>query len=322
MALLVLPEGGRSGGPPPWTSRVLYALSLVAMTAPPVYVNFALLDRYFLRGRYLVHVALLAAVTFGWAAIYVKVAALWSPSGGGRLGVVVPAILLVVLFSSAVKVLGEVGRQRSLLQEMRARQLQAELDLLKAQVHPHFLFNTLNNLFGLARKKDEAAADGIAQLSHLLRYMIYESNVDRVDLAKEAEQIRRLVELEKLRFSAEDDIRVTLAIEPDLSGARIAPMLLIPLVENAFKHGIRRSASSFVRVALCAEGGSIRFTVENSLHPPRALLADQPAGIGLQNVRRRLELLYPGAHALEIGEARGVFRASLRLDEPPQGGGS
>jgi len=318
-ALVVVTEGGRDNVRP-LTERLRYALSLVALTAPPVYVNFAFINRYYLSGRYLAHLGLLAAVVLGWAFVFDRASALLSGPTVGQYAALVPTILLVVLLSSGIRMLGLVGRQRAQIQEMRARNLQAELDLLKAQVHPHFLFNTLNNLFGLARRSDPAAADGIAQLSHLLRYLIYESRAERVDLGQEADQIRRLVELEKLRFSEDDDIEVTLALDADFADARIAPMLLLPLVENAFKHGIRRSAPSFVRVSLAAETGTIRFVVENSLHPPRARLADQPPGIGLRNVRRRLELLYPGAHTLEVGEAGGAFRASLRLDERRQGG--
>lgn len=313
-ALVAVTEGGREA-PRPVPARLAYALSLVLLTAPPVYAHYALFERCYLRGRYLAHVALLFAVVLGWAAVYERASALLSWPSAGRYGALVPTILLVVLFSSGIRMLGLVGRQRAQIQEMRARNLQAELDLLKAQVHPHFLFNTLNNLFGLARRGDPAAADGIAQLSHLLRHLIYESGADRVELAKEADQIRRLVELEKLRFSADDPVEVTLAIDAGAADARIAPMLLLPLVENAFKHGIRRSAPSFVRVSLAAEAGTIRFAVENSLHAPRAGLADQPPGIGLHNLRRRLELLYPGAHTLELGEAAGAFRAALTLDE-------
>lgn len=320
-ALVVVTEGGRDA-PPAMSARFAYALSLVLLTAPPVYAHFALLDRYFLRGRYLPHAGMLAAVVLGWAALFGRASALLSGPVVGQYGALVPTILLVVLFSSGIRMIGLVGRQRAQIQEMRARNLQAELDLLKAQIHPHFLFNTLNNLFGLARQGDPAAADGIAQLSHLLRYLIYESRAEWVELAKEADQIRRLVELEKLRFSRDDAIEVTLAMDADFAGARIAPMLLLPLVENAFKHGIRRSAPSFVRVSLAAGAGTIRFAVENSLHPPRVRLADQAPGIGLHNVRRRLELLYPGAHTFEIGEAGGAFRASLTLDERRQGGGS
>ena len=320
-ALVVVTEGGRAA-PRAMSARLAYALSLVLLTAPPVYAHFALFDRYFLRGRYLAQVGMLAAVVLAWAVIFDIASALLSGPIVGQYAALVPTILLVILFSTGIRMLGLVGRQRAQIQEMRARNLQAELDLLKAQVHPHFLFNTLNNLFGLARQGTPAAADGIAKLSHLLRYLIHESRAERVELAKEADQIRRLVELEKLRFSEDDAIEVTVAVDADLADARIAPMLLLPLVENALKHGIRRSAPSFVQVVLTADAGTIRFVVENSLHPPRARLADQPPGTGLHNLRRRLELLYPGAHTLEIGEAGGAFRVSLTLDERLQGGGS
>ena len=317
--LLILPEGSRAGGPPPWAERVAYALGILCLTAPPAYAHFVLLERCLLRGRHALHVGLLAVMTVAWAALAGAVFQVWT---GRQPGIVYLAaiILPVVLISSALKVLGEVGRQRTLIEETRAKQLQAELDLLKAQVHPHFLFNTLNNLFGLARHGAPAAADGIARLSHLLRYMIYESSRERVELEREVEQIRRLIALEKLRFAATDDIHVTLDVDADLSDVTVAPMLLVPFVENAFKHGIRRSAPSFVRVALSTEAQSVRFIVENSLHALRAATGDEPRGIGLQNVRRRLALLYPGAHDLVIGEAGGVFRVDLKLDDVSQGG--
>ena len=186
-ALVVVTEGGRAA-PRAMSARLAYALSLVLLTAPPVYAHFALFDRYFLRGRYVAHVGLLAAVVLAWAVIFDMASALLSGPIVGQYAALVPTILLVVLFSTGIRMLGLVGRQHAQIQEMRARNLQAELDLLKAQVHPHFLFNTLNNLFGLARQGAPAAADGIAQLSHLLRYLIHESRAERVELAKEADQ--------------------------------------------------------------------------------------------------------------------------------------
>lgn len=319
-ALLLLPEGGRTDAPPLWPNRVLYVLELFVLAAPPVYVHFWLFERYYLRGRRLLHLALLCATILGWAVAFGPISRLWSGMSAGLVPRLSVIIILVVL-SAAFRLLAIVGRQRALIEETRARQLQAELELLKAQVHPHFLFNTLNNLFGLARKGDPAAADGIARLAHLLRYAIYESSADRVDLEREVEQIRRLVDLERLRFSPDDDIEVTLAVGDDLSGARVPPMLLVPLVENAFKHGIRRSAPSFVRVALSATNGTVHFTVENSLHGQRAVVGEQAGGgIGLQNVRRRLELMCPGAYDLRVGASDGVFRAELSLAATSTGG--
>lgn len=312
--LLVAAEGGREDRFGSWVERLLYPLGLLALALPPVYVHFGLLRRFYRRGRRAAYLAWLAATLVGWTTIYAGLSAALSYRFVGLVASFF-LILLAILLSSAFWLYGELGRQRAELEEARAKHLQAELDLLKGQIHPHFLFNTLNNLFGLARKGDGSAADGIAGLSHLLRYMIYESGAGRVGLDREAEQIRRLVELEKLRFASTDDIEVALSIGPGLSAARVPPMLLIPLVENAFKHGVRRSARSFVRIALAADEGVVRFAVENSTHPPRASLGVPAPGIGLHNVRRRLELLYPDTHELTISDSGGVFRVELRLDD-------
>jgi LytS/YehU family sensor histidine kinase len=205
-------------------------------------------------------------------------------------------------------------RQRFLLQEIQAKQVETELDLLKTQIHPHFLFNTLNNLFGMARKGDAATADGISRLSHLMRYMIYDSSVDKIDLEKEIDQIQRLIELHKLRFAAEDDIAIDFKIEGKTEDIRIPPMLLIPFVENAFKHGISLKQPSFVRMALVSGIGGLQFSVENSVHPRTRDDEDPVAGVGLQNVRRRLELLYPDSHELAVRITDTSYAVELRIE--------
>jgi LytS/YehU family sensor histidine kinase len=140
--------------------------------------------------------------------------------------------------------------------------------------------------------------------------------VEVISLAKEIRQIERLIELQKLRFTHEDDIRIDFVIEGEVGNIEIPPMLLIPFVENAFKHGISLAAPSFVRIHMNAGGDSLEFSVTNSKHARTEKKADAELEIGLQNVRRRLELLYPEKHELTIADGEKVFEVRLVIWRP------
>jgi two-component system, LytTR family, sensor kinase len=155
--------------------------------------------------------------------------------GSGSLAGTIFSLVFFMGFTTAIRYAKAGIRQRMQLQEITAKQLQTELALLKAQINPHFLFNTLNNLYAMAlRQEDPSTAQGIAKLSHLMRYVIYDSDVDRIELGREVEQIRSFIELQKLRFAEEDRIRIDFDTGGELEKCVIAPMLLLPFVENAF----------------------------------------------------------------------------------------
>jgi hypothetical protein len=178
--------------------------------------------------------------------------------------------------------------------------LQAELLALKHQINPHFLFNILNGLYGLAfRNDDEPTAEGIAKLSLMMRYMLYESNSNLVPLQKELEYIQHYIDLQKLRIQSPEK--------------KIAPMVLIPFIENAFKHGISTVHSSFIEISLNLHADSLVFGVINPIHREGKGGQDTPGGIGLQNVRRRLELLYPDRHQLVITAEDARYHIQLTL---------
>ncbi len=160
---------------------------------------------------------------------------------------------------------------------------------------------------------DGATADGIARLSHLLRYMIYESQSDRIDLIKEIQHICDLIELEKLRFSPDDDIDIAFRIEGDINRVLIPPMILVPFVENAFKHGICPSQKSFIHIHLKAENRELRFSVDNGIPRGKTSRGVAAGGLGLENVQRRLMLLYPGAHELRTHDLGETFQVDLVL---------
>ncbi len=298
-------------GMEPFTARVLHTGLFLSFIAAATYIHFFLLGRYLNRRRYTLYAAGLVLTLGGLGAALNSISAILYKNSG-RLSGTIFSLAFFVGFTTAIHYARAGIRQRLQLQEITAKQLQTELALLKAQINPHFLFNTLNNLYAMAlRQEDPATAQGIARLSHLMRYVIYESDVERIELNKEAEQIRAFIELQKLRFSEEDDIRIDFETCGDLENASIAPMLLLPFVENAFKHGIRLSSPSHVSLRLSVNDGAIRFSIENSLHTGEERSVDSDSALGLRNVKRRLELIYPGAHSLAIREGEGVYQVVL-----------
>ncbi len=300
-------------GSTPIPKRVLGVSAFLLFIAAATYANFFLLNRCFNRRRYAAYVGGLVVTlgTFGFLLNYV-ISLIFK--GHSYLASQIFSLTFFVAFTTALHYARAGVRQRLQLQEISAKQLQTELALLKAQINPHFLFNTLNNLYAMAlRQEDQATAQGIAKLSHLMRYVIYDSNVDRIELTREVEQIRSFIELQKLRFSEEDDIRIEFETDGDVDRYAIAPMLLLPFVENAFKHGIRLSSPSRVSLRLAVNNGTIRFSVENSVHDAAVRSAETDSALGLRNVKRRLELIYPGSHSLSTSESEGTYRVVLDL---------
>jgi len=199
--------------------------------------------------------------------------------------------------------------------ELQDENLRAELDFLKAQVNPHFLFNVLNMAYSSATKSnDQATAEIISELASLMRYMLYESNVPKIHVEKEIEYIESYVELQKRRLSKESLPSIT--FEKNISGSAyntIAPMLLIPFVENAFKHGIRMGKETFIQVNLQIEDGLLTFMVKNSINR-KSESPDKIGGIGLTNVKKRLELLYPSKYDLHIDNDHELYTVLLKIN--------
>jgi sensor histidine kinase YesM len=294
--------------------KAIHALEYLALIILPVYIHFFLLERFFYRKRYLLYAIFLLAVILGYGYFtnFIMQSVLdWK--GDFLSGILF--IILMLFISTSIKVMADNLKQRFQMQQIKAKQVKTELNMLKAQINPHFLFNTLNNLFGMARRQDKGTAAGIAGLSHLMRYMIYDAKVEKISLKKEVDQIKRLIDLQKLRFSPSDKIAIDFRTEGDVESVRIPPMLLIPFVENAFKHGISIKASSFILILLDVEKNSLRFTVRNSVHPRPATKPDLNSGVGLQNVKRRLEILFPYEHELNITDSEEAFEIILSLKD-------
>jgi two-component system, LytTR family, sensor kinase len=195
--------------------------------------------------------------------------------------------------------------------ELLLEKQSGELALLRSQINPHFLFNTLNNIYSLVYKKSEDAPAAVMKLSSIMRYMLFDATTDHVLLEKEIEYLKSFIELEKLRIRHEDFVELN--ITGNAEGMTIAPMLLIPFVENAFKHGNRNVVKPGILINLSIQSHEIRFDVSNHLRKNVAATSDQIGGIGLNNIRRRLNLLYPGNHQLEISSDEHLFNVQLIL---------
>jgi len=178
----------------------------------------------------------------------------------------------------------------------------ANLSFLRSQINPHFLFNALNTLYGSALMENaEKTSDGIQKLGDMMRFMLHENQMDKIPLSREVDYLKNYLDLQMLRFRNEENLEVSINLNEDHCEGSIAPMLLIPFVENAFKHGISTKSKSWIKVNLRCIKGSVHLDVVNSVHPKK--LTEDPrdeSGIGLINVKERLEMQYANRHQLTI----------------------
>ncbi|MGE5106368.1 MAG: sensor histidine kinase [Sphingobacteriales bacterium] len=201
-----------------------------------------------------------------------------------------------------------IKEQRNL--QLQKENIESQLTILKAQVHPHFLFNTLNNIYSLTLTKSQTAPVVVSHLSDLLRYMLYECNDREVSLDNEIEALRKYVELEKLRYG--NRIEVSFVCSGHTKDLRIAPLLLLPFIENSFKHGVSRQLDQcWVNLHIHADDAVLTFNLSNSY--TNDVKKTTTGGLGLQNIKKRLELLYPGRYDLNINEANEIFNIKLVL---------
>jgi len=219
--------------------------------------------------------------------------------------------LFVFAISVAIKITNEWFKAEKEKKEMENEKLHSELAFLKSQVNPHFLFNILNNICSLARKKSDNTENAIIQLSRIMRYMLYDSKDEKVSLEKEVEYLQNYIDLQRLRIS--DSVLINFTIEGDLGGRMVEPLLLIPFVENAFKHGVSYLDESNIDILLKIDQGVLHFRVENNRIKKNDDPVQQESGIGLKNVLRRLDLLYPGTHIINIDETVTKYIVNLYI---------
>jgi LytS/YehU family sensor histidine kinase len=187
-----------------------------------------------------------------------------------------------------------------------------ELSALKAQINPHFLFNNLNTIYSMAEQKDERTSEVILKLSDFLRYILYDTSAETIPLEKEVEIIRTYVELQKERVNPEST-KIEFVTEGHFDKVHIAPLLLLPLAENCFKHGIGKNTGT-IRINISYDGNTLIFTTENQVSLREKTDTEENGGLGIQNVEKRLNLIYPDSHSLEYHEKDGMFHLEMKVE--------
>jgi LytS/YehU family sensor histidine kinase len=224
------------------------------------------------------------------------------------------SLFMICGLAVSVKLLKKWYQENDRNRKIEKEKLAIELEMLKAQVHPHFLFNTLNNLYSLTLTHSDKAPLVVTHLSDLLRYMLYECNEKEVPLENEIETLKKYVELEKLRYGSRID--VSFVSSGNIKENLIAPLLLIPFVENSFKYGTGEQLDQcWVNLHFHAEGNTFTFNLSNSSSNDKAKPVS--GGIGLQNIKKRLELIYPGKYELTLNEEADMFVVKLQMQLNP-----
>lgn len=290
-------------------NRPLTAFLFIVFIAPPVYIsNLKILPLFFQKKIKLaafLYFLNIAFFTFLGVLIlsnlFEKFTILMLTNSFG-------AILLILIFGTALKLSKDSFVRRQ-------QEKEAELKLLKAQLNPHFLFNTLNNLYGLSVIKSDKLPDLMLKLSDLLRYSLYETSAVLVPLEKEIKYLENYISLEKIRL--EDKTDINFEVSGNLSSMKIAPMLFIVFVENAFKHlGFSSDETSSVSVKITENNDALHFSCENTIDETETQkheLEKGKSGIGLQNAKKRLSLLYADKHQLHIEKKANVYAVNLKL---------
>ena len=236
------------------------------------------------------------------------------PRSGMDIIVLSTGVFIVTLMASVVTLLRHWYDADLRARRLTEERLRAELTTLRAQVHPHFLFNTLNNLYALTLRKSDRAPDIVLKLSEVLDYMLDESRADLVSIEREARLLEQYLDLERIRHG--ERVRIDWECRIDVP-RQIPPLLLLPLVENSFKHGVGKdSGASWVEILLETTREGVHFRVRNSVPPrvvPEPAVTQNGGGLGLRNVRSRLALLYPEEHVFEAGLRDGVYEADIRI---------
>ncbi|MEO6850122.1 MAG: histidine kinase [Mucilaginibacter sp.] len=283
------------------------------------YLNFLyLIPKFLNKKRYRIYtmtltvtIIAISGIKFGIAGIFKS---LMLHNGGTNVGfwsyVISTALtsLFFIFLSTALKFTIDWFLNERIQRDLENQRLSAELAFLKSQINPHFLFNSLNSIYSLAYQKSDTTPEAILKLSEIMRYMLYESNDNKVDLSKELQYLQNYIDLQKIRFG--DNAFVNFKIIGEVHDQKIVPLILIAFIENAFKHGVANDPSTPILLRINLEGSHLHFYMENKKH---LLNRDTEGGIGLNNVTRRLDLLYPGNYSLTIKDETDTYTCELSL---------
>jgi LytS/YehU family sensor histidine kinase len=195
--------------------------------------------------------------------------------------------------------------------EIHDEKLNAEVSYLKAQINPHFLFNTLNSLYALTLQKSNEAPNAVLKLSSIMRYVVTESSQDFVSLQKEINYIKDYIDLQKLRI--DDSVSLTFDVKGDALGKAITPLILIPFIENAFKYGINPDENSFIEIHINIENQTLEMSVKNAIVATE-ISEELKTEEGLKNTRKRLDFMYPDKHTLQVIDDKNTYEVKLKIE--------
>lgn len=286
-----------------------YSICFISPLIIPVYLHSFIFEKFFRQKKYLLYLifTLPIILIFGYLNKLLIEKAI---SGNTE-----PFLLLIfsILMFTGFKYLKIGTKQQFQLQNEENRRIKAELDLLKSQLNPHFMFNTLNNIYSLILDKDDRASEVVLKLSDLMRYLLDTSKQKFVALNDEFDFIKNYISLEEIRLLG--SCKVNLFAEGDLSAKKIAPMMFIPFVENCFKHGIgMNSSNNFININLKAFEKKILLTTENMIVYNKKQLQIKKEKTGLENIKRRLEQIYPNRYKLNIFEEDNIYKVNFELE--------
>jgi two-component system LytT family sensor kinase len=216
--------------------------------------------------------------------------------------------LLFLFLSAGLKFTVDWFLNERIQRNLETQRLSAELAFLKSQINPHFLFNSLNSIYSLAYQRSETTPDAILKLSEIMRYMLYECNDNKVDLAKELQYLQNYIDLQKIRFG--ENAYIDFKVGGDVENQQIVPLLLIAFIENAFKHGVANDPQTPICLLIEIKASQLHFYIQNKKHSNNR---DSSGGIGLNNVKRRLNLLYPQKYKLTINDEAQTYTCELHL---------
>ncbi|MCF3649680.1 sensor histidine kinase [Synoicihabitans lomoniglobus] len=329
MCVLLPSPPGQSRFTPIYIGRLAVMSAAVAITIS--FNVFVLLPKLAHRRRFVMYyIALLLLVYGAGHGIYAANGFVMEQITGRPARYPSPKAKMVVVFFNQVLVFTALSsvlhylRSWARSRELERQKLEAELTALKAQLNPHFLFNSLNNIYSLALDKSDDGPAYVLKMSEMMRYILHDSQVESIELRKELEFVQHYLDLERIR--TENTMRMTLNVQGDPEGVQVAPLLFLPFVENAFKHGVSTApVEAFVEInASVLVDGHLVVEVINSKEDMEAVLAgmgitppapasEMPGGIGLENVRRRLHLLYPDRHDLVLRDEGDRFVARVEV---------
>jgi two-component system, LytTR family, sensor kinase len=287
-----------------------------------VYItNLILIPKLLFRKKYVVFTIIYVSMIFGSSILKLNILAevmhiqnfsVWNNFKLRLYDNIIPHYLLVST-GAAIKLLFDYARAQRRLAEITKEKAESELKFLKSQINPHFLFNSLNSVYFLIDKSNREARESLHKFSEMLRYQLYECGGEKIEIEKEIKYLEDYVDLQRLR--KDEKYKVDFHCSNEVSGFAIEPLLLIPFVENSFKHlsHFGNGKLNHVNIDASRSNGEFLFTVANTVDYSSKQNTEPVGGIGLRNVKRRLELLYPDKHQLKITENDGWFKVDLRL---------